>query len=403
MVTPREQSGRLEQHTMGAFRMQQVSELRKVDAHGRLRVVYPVVGGITPVNVHSKVMIVDDRLLRVGSANLSTRSQRLDTECDATIEALDARTAEAVASIRNRLVGEHLGVEPREVARMTAATGSLVRTMDRLQGGERTVRLLEVDDADDGSLAIQRAVADPDRAMDEALMRYAVPDEVTSVSKGRIGRLGAIAAGILVLSGLWLWTPLGQWADPSRLAALTAPVSDGPWGIAIGTVGFAVASLLMVPVTVLIVAAVMIYGPWSGFLFAVLGSLLSSIAGYGVGRSLFRDAIRRLAGPRLNRISRALAKRGVLTVAFVRLVPVAPFSVVNMVAGSSRVGLRDFLSGTLVGMVPGIAVYSFASDRVIEAARDPSPLTLAIALLSVGALLGLIRWGTGLVSRTWDE
>ena len=75
----------------------------------------PVTASRTPVYVHAKVMVVDDRLLRIGSSNLNNRSMGLDTECDLTIEARadDPRRAElsaAVLGMRDRLLAEHLDV-----------------------------------------------------------------------------------------------------------------------------------------------------------------------------------------------------------------------------------------------------------------------------------------------------
>jgi phosphatidylserine/phosphatidylglycerophosphate/cardiolipin synthase-like enzyme len=91
------------------------------------------------VGVHSKVFIVDDRLLRVGSANLTNRSMRLDTECDITIEATNEEQRAQVLSLRNRLLAEHLGLSP------AAVTGSLIQLIDSCSGSPRCLRELPPD------------------------------------------------------------------------------------------------------------------------------------------------------------------------------------------------------------------------------------------------------------------
>ena len=68
------------------------------------------------MRVHSKVCFIDDRLLRVGSANLNNRSMGLDTECDLAVEADEPATEHSIAKLRNRLLAEHLGVSPESVA-----------------------------------------------------------------------------------------------------------------------------------------------------------------------------------------------------------------------------------------------------------------------------------------------
>jgi uncharacterized membrane protein YdjX (TVP38/TMEM64 family) len=89
-----------------------------------------------------------------------------------------------------------------------------------------------------------------------------------------------------------------------------------------------------------------------------------------------------------------------LAIVAVRVVPVAPFMVVNLVAGSSRIGVRDFTVGTALGMTPGIAALALTTDSVVAAVREPSLASTAVAAsLIVGAVLGLRALGN-LLKRT---
>src|SRR5581483_4262455 len=76
----------------------------------------------------------------------------------------------------------------------------------------------------------------------------------------------------------------------------------------------------------------------------------------------------------------------------VRLLPIAPFTVVNVVAGASHLGLRDYLLGTLIGMAPGIALTVVFSHNLAEAIRHPSLQTVLI-LVGVTAALMLMAFG----------
>src|SRR6185369_3414401 len=89
IVVPREECGWLEQISMGIMRGRLIEKLRAADHAGRLGLYYPTVPGLGEacLNLHAKVLVVDDQLLRIGSANLSNRSMGLDTECDLSIEA----------------------------------------------------------------------------------------------------------------------------------------------------------------------------------------------------------------------------------------------------------------------------------------------------------------------------
>jgi len=137
--------GRLERYVMGKNRDRLVQQLRRDDRHGRFRIYHPVVpsGDATaPLKVHSKLMIIDDTLLRVGSSNLNNRSEGLDTECDIAIEAVAFPARRTVDRIRDKLLGEHLGVSGEEVADAVARQHSLIGGIEEINRGQRGLREL---------------------------------------------------------------------------------------------------------------------------------------------------------------------------------------------------------------------------------------------------------------------
>lgn len=82
-------------------------------------------------------------------------------------------------------------------------------------------------------------------------------------------------------------------------------------------------------------------------------------------------------------LSRRFANGGIVAVIMLRCVPVAPFTLVNLVAGATHLRVRDFLLGTALGMSPGILALTVFSDRLAAALHDPSPGTLAVLLAAV--------------------
>lgn len=147
VVNPESADGWLEEKAMGTARARLLGIVREADVHDRFRLYVPVTDGGRPVYVHAKVLVLDDRLLRIGSANLNNRSMGLDSECDLTIEVRgDAprrdELAATVLGMRDRLLGEHLGVEPSAVAAAVREHGgSLIRAVESLRS--RTGRTLE--------------------------------------------------------------------------------------------------------------------------------------------------------------------------------------------------------------------------------------------------------------------
>jgi phospholipase D1/2 len=144
-----------EEVSMGRLRAASLARLRAADCHGRLRFYAPRVAPDTSVNVHAKLMIVDDELVRVGSSNLTNRSLGLDTECDLAIEARGRPDiAGAITRLRSDLLAEHLGASESEVSACERAEGSLIRAIEALRaGGLRTLVPIERC-AEPGALAL---------------------------------------------------------------------------------------------------------------------------------------------------------------------------------------------------------------------------------------------------------
>jgi len=164
VVMPQCCEGWVEQATMGALRDEVARQLIAADVHGRLRIVYPSASQArkVPIFVHSKVMFVDDRLARIGSANLSKRSMGVDSECDVAVDATgDASAAAGVLRMRNRLIGEHLGMSAEDVAREMAARGSIRGVIDARSAADRTLVRLPVPETTEMPSEALVAAADP--------------------------------------------------------------------------------------------------------------------------------------------------------------------------------------------------------------------------------------------------
>jgi phosphatidylserine/phosphatidylglycerophosphate/cardiolipin synthase-like enzyme/uncharacterized membrane protein YdjX (TVP38/TMEM64 family) len=397
IVTPRQQSGRLERLTMGALRARRLEGLRAADRHGRLRVMSPVIDGME-ILVHGKVMVIDDRLVRIGSSNLSERSMCLDTECDLAIETRGGdRVSAAIRSFRNGLLAEHLGATPDAVEQALAQHGRLIPAVESLAGGNRTLTILEPADSEQhDELIIEDTLIDPAEPLDMAVLAQAMPREASQYGIRRLPWVLAFVLVVLALAAAWVFTPFGAWITPQSLAATAMPLGAHALGPVIVALAVALGSTFLIPITVLVVAANLIFGPLVGPVTTMAGCLLSAAMSYGLGRVLWSDAIKRLTGPRLSRMIRRLPSRGVLTMVAIRIVPIAPFTVINLLAGSAAFRFRDFLIGTVIGLLPGICGLTFATDRVAAAVRDPDPVSIALAVVAV-ALIVVALWGL----RTW--
>jgi len=191
-------SGWLEEPTMSALRTTLLRKLRDADAHGRFHAWYPDTPGESACDVHSKLMIVDDEWLRVGSANFANRSMGLDSECDLVLEARgNTSTRAAIAWVRNTLLSEHLDVARTDIQNALEVTGSLGATVASLSRNDgRSLRPFErLDEPSPAILALANGVVDPGRPlfMQELMtgLDPATPTDAVATAPGE-GRPAAV-------------------------------------------------------------------------------------------------------------------------------------------------------------------------------------------------------------------
>lgn len=197
--------------------------------------------------------------------------------------------------------------------------------------------------------------------------------------------------GVVFLFGAQLLGVNGEAAVEHWLGAAT-----GPWALPAAVAAFAVMAFLGVPQFVLIAAAVVAFGPWTGFAYSWIGTLVSSLVGFLLGRAYGAKILREFATEGVNKFMRMIGKNGFMASLIVRLVPSAPFIVVNMAAGVTPMRLRDFTAGTAIGIVPKIALTAFAGNAIVQTMKGGGKQHIAMIVLAIVIWLGM-----GLVSRAW--
>jgi phosphatidylserine/phosphatidylglycerophosphate/cardiolipin synthase-like enzyme/uncharacterized membrane protein YdjX (TVP38/TMEM64 family) len=382
IVMPQRTGGWLEQQTMDVVRSRVVRQLADADTGNRLRLYYPQVSASDGVAtmVHAKLMIADDCWLLLGSANLSNRSMGLDSECDLAVQAdPDSDTAQVIRGLLVSLLAQHLDRRPEDVSDSLERQQSLIRAIEYLRDGERSLQPLDakVDPAID-KLVPESALIDPEKPMDsEHFISHFVPDEYRSNSTRRLIIAALTLAAVMGLAAAWRWTALGELVDLERLVEQARALNSHPATPVAVTMLFALAGTLAVPLTLLVILSVLVFGALAGFGYALAGAELSALISYAIGRNVARDLVRRYAGKTLNTVSKHLSQGGIKAILTLRIVPVAPFAIINLVAGASHISLRDFAFGTLLGLLPGIAAIALFADGLSRALHEPDPGSIA--------------------------
>ncbi len=165
------------------------------------------------------------------------------------------------------------------------------------------------------------------------------------------------------------------WAAPAAFVAL-----------------YGLITLTPAPATVLSVAAGVLFGVAGGLGVVMAGALLSATGAFALARLLGRDAVAGVDSDRLRRLDTMLARRGLLAVIGVRLVPLLPFTALNYACGLAGVRTRDYLLGTAVGILPGAAAYVTVGAYGTELGSAPF-------LVAVGGLVLLATGGVVVARR----
>jgi len=394
--------GWLEEMTMHVLRSRLVRRLRAADRHGRFHIYYPHIDGLaegTCIDVHSKIMIADDTFLRIGSANLNNRSMGLDTECDLALEARGRpEVAQAIRRFRDQLLAEHTGVALEGVVAACERHPSLHDAIESLGNASRQLRQL-TDQHDLSDVVVDAiSVTDPERpvALDQLVAQFA-PEPEPADTAGAVPRRGWVAAGgvlavVLAFTLIWRYTPLAAWVTVDSVTGWVDAFAANWWAPLVVALVYTPASVVLFPRALLTLAAGMAFGVAAGFAYAMTGILLAASVSFAVGRRLDRGMVRRLVGERLNRIAAALRRHGLPAMTAIRLVPIAPFVVINLAAGAIRVRYWHFAVGTFLGMAPGAIVATILGHQV-KTALGPAGgpdywLIGGVVALIVGVVIG---------------
>jgi phospholipase D1/2 len=202
------------------------------------------------------------------------------------------------------------------------------------------------------------------------------------------------SALLTLVIGIGISVHAGAWDDLPRMLDRAAEWSTSPFALLVAMACFVAGGLIVFPVNLLIAATILVFGPVVGAVYALAGSVLSAAVLHQIGRSFPEHAWARLIGTRGEWLRSRVARHGFLAIAVVRLLPLAPYSIVSLAAGAARIPRVPYVAGTTLGMLPGVLMYAFFIDRAREVIADPGPLSWAMlffALVLIAAATLILR------------
>ncbi len=215
----------------------------------------------------------------------------------------------------------------------------------------------------------------------------AVPSTVTwRRPVGLATALGGLVVAFNVFDVPRLLLTFVEWV---RQAGVAGALSFG--GVYVG------AAVLLVPASVLTLAAGFVWGPFVGLAVVLPSAAVAATVAFGLGRTVARGWVQRRVAdnPRFRAIDEAVGNGGFRMVLLLRLSPLFPFNLLNYMLGLTRVSGRDFILGSIIGMAPGTFLYLYLGSLVTSASQllsgeRPSGGSLGTALSALGLIATIV-------------
>jgi phospholipase D1/2 len=362
---------------------------------------YDEEGNFAHKRIHSKVTVIDDKYLVVGSSNLSNRSMSLDTECDLIFAAADDAQHKQIMQVRNDLIGEHSGRRPEQVAEILAGKNGLTKLLK--PAGKYAYRLKEVEDelfTDKSLQLLMQPFSDPEEPMVPPLPGLSGKRFFLGNPSRKLVMAATVLGLVLFTLGIaYLANHYIPGFSTENVRGFLEESRGTWWGLPAVLLVYVIAGIIFFPVTVLSLAVAAVFGPVWGPIYGMCGALLSAALLFGVGHVLGSRGLRKLGGAKVRTIDEKFRRSGIIGVAAVRLLPIAPYSLVNLVAGISSITLLQFMAGTFIGMFPTMIAKGLVGDSLAQVFVDPNPLSVAYLVGGILLWVGIAVFSQKLVNR----
>jgi phospholipase D1/2 len=208
-----------------------------------------------------------------------------------------------------------------------------------------------------------------------------------------VRRLAALL-GLLALAAAWQWLLPDRWPDFEAVAAWQRSFQAHSLAPVIVIAAYVLGGIVLFPVTVLSAATIVTFGPVMGNLYGLAGWLASASLGFCVGRYIGQDWLSGLLDKRFEGLRRVAKRRGLLAVLGLRVVPAAPFSIVNLFIGASGIRFSDFILGSILGRIPGTVAFTLFAVQLQSLVYSISLAKFLMVMVGLTVVFGAQRWMT---------
>jgi uncharacterized membrane protein YdjX (TVP38/TMEM64 family) len=207
-------------------------------------------------------------------------------------------------------------------------------------------------------------------------------------------RVFAAVVLVAAMAGLYL-SPARQYLTIGHARAFAAQLAATWWGPLAFVASYAVGAVLLIPASLFVLSAGVIWGWKLGGLYAMLGGILGAVSSFGVARLLGGGVLERF-GNRGTQLADQLKKARFKSLLILRLIPVFPFAMLNYGSGVAGVRFRDFAMATALGLAPSTFVFAYSADALLNGSltRGGAVIRVVIAAAAMAVLVlvpGLLK------------
>jgi phospholipase D1/2 len=200
--------------------------------------------------------------------------------------------------------------------------------------------------------------------------------------------------GLLALAAAWQWLIPNGWLDFEAVMAWQRSFQTHALAPVIVIAAYVLGGVVLFPVTVITAATIVTFGPVMGNLYGLAGWLVSASLGFCVGRYVGQDWLSGLLAKRFERLYSVAKRKGLLAVLGLRVVPAAPFSIVNLFIGASGIRFSDFILGSILGRIPGIVAFTLFAVQLQSLAYSTSLEKFLVVMSGLTVVFVAQRWIT---------
>ena len=210
------------------------------------------------------------------------------------------------------------------------------------------------------------------------------------MSRVRVGLRLAILPVLVVAAAVLAWR-FGYFrlARPELLLEVVGSARQNPWAQPLYVIAYAVIATLGLPITVLSILGGALFGTLRGVWLAWIAVMVATVAAYALARSIGQDSVRRYLG-RHHFLTRLEKRSDFWALVSLRNLPVAPFAVLNYLAGLVGISLRLLLLATAVGALPTLVAYAYAGAELVIGLEQAGPARLRAFWIAGGVTVLMI-------------